>query len=205
MGYYRRMARRPQAVRLILALALASCQSAPPLPALSPLDQAKHFGYVERDVGPDRVEVTYVGARRKLMSYAPTPRDPEAAAARAEVLDFATWRAAEIARARGFPAFRVVDRQADVDSYPEAAAAGPAWGASPYWRSPGLVYGPPGFYYAVPYVWIQAHAVLTVQLVREPQADDQDAAAAIARLGAAHPGADGPSAPVAPAPSVVPR
>ena len=211
------MDRRPQAVRpaqcsrgfaptaLALAIALVGCQTAPPLPPLSPLEQAKQFGYTDRDIAPDRFEVTYLGPRRRVISAVPTPRDAETQPARTEAMDFATWRAAQIALARGIKGLRIVDRQTHVDSHPEGPypLGGNSW---PYWRYPGgFIYGPPGFY-SVPAVYFQARATVTVQLLAEPQQpDDLDAAATIARLRAAHPDAEGPSAPPSRPTSQLPR
>ncbi|MBI3513759.1 MAG: hypothetical protein HY060_06835 [Proteobacteria bacterium] len=208
MGYYRPMRRHAQAVRiptLALLLALAACQTTPPLPALSPLEQARQFGYTERDLTPERVEISYLGARQRVVSAGPTPRDADTQPARAAALDFATWRAAQLALARGFKGLRIVDRQTHVDSHPETLYPGAGWGAWPYWRTPGgIIYGPPGFY-SVPYVHIQARVTLTVELLAEPRPDDLDAAATIARLSAAHPGASGPASPPPRPTSQLPR
>jgi len=43
-----------------LGLLLAACTAAPPL--LSPLEQAKRYGYSERELAPDRFEVSYQGS-----------------------------------------------------------------------------------------------------------------------------------------------
>jgi hypothetical protein len=195
MGYYRRMRTRAKAVRLggalALAAALAACQAGPPPPLLSPVEQAKRYGYAERELAPDRVEVTYMGPRRRVASIVPTARDADTQPARTEAVDFALWRAAQIALARGFEGFRVVDRQITIDSQPDAFYPGPEGAAWPYWRYPGgFIYGPPGFA-ATPYLSLQVHAVLTVQLVHDLQPGDEAAGAAIERLRGAHPGAAG--------------
>lgn len=189
------MSRYAKAVRLGAALAvaaaLAACQTGPAPPLLSPLDQAKRYGFTERELAPDRVEVTYLGPRRRVTSYMPKPRDGDTQPARTEALDLATWRAAQLALARGFKGFRVVDRQTHVDSHLDTFYPGPESAGFPYWREPGaLIYAPPSAY-APPLLTIQALAVVSAQLLNELQPGDQEAAAAIARLRAAYPGAEG--------------
>ncbi len=206
------MKTRAKVVRLggavALAAALVACQTGPAPPLLSPLDQTKRYGFAERDVGPDRVAISYVGPRHRAPSYAPTPRDADTQPARIEALDLATWRASQIALARGFKGFRLIDRETQLDSRPDALYPGADWGPWPYWRYPGgFIYGPPG-YYAAPYLEIQARATVTALLLHELRPDDLDAATAIARLRATYPGAEGPAQaapPTAPGGPVAPR
>src|SRR5579885_3354576 len=116
------MGRRATAVRIAtvtlataLVAALTACQTGPPPPLLSPLEQARRFGYTERDVGPDRVEVGYLEPRRRVAGFAPWPRDSDVQPAREQAFDLATWRVAELALARGKAGFRIVDRKVEVD------------------------------------------------------------------------------------------
>jgi hypothetical protein len=179
---------------LWLGLLLAACTTAPPLPLLSPLDQAKRYGYTERELAPDRLEVSYVGPRHRVPFAASPLPEPVVQPVRAEALDLALWHAAEFALARGVKGVRVIERQSFVDTRPELLPD-VGWSPWPTWRYPtGFMYGPPG-YAGVPDLYIQARATVTVQLVPEPQGDDLDAAATITRLRAAHPDAEGPRAP----------
>jgi hypothetical protein len=170
-----------------LGLLLAACTTSPPLPLLSPLEQAKRYGYSDHELAPDRLEVSFTGPRHRVPSAAPTLPEPMIAPVRAEALDLATWRAAELALARGFKALRVTERQSFVDARPDLIYD---WGLSPVWRYPGLVYAAPGYAGAL-YVYLQARATVSVQLLAEPTGDALDAAETIARLRAAHPGAEG--------------
>ncbi len=178
---------RAPAKALWLGLLLAACTATPPL--LSPLEQAKRYGYSDRELAPDRFEVSYQGPRHSVPSQAPTVPEALVAPVRAEALDLATWHAAALALARGFKGLRVVERQSFVDARPDMLYD---WGPGPVWRYPGLVYGAPGYVGALT-VHVQARATVTVQLVATPQGDDLDAVATIARLRAAHPDAEGPS------------
>ena len=173
---------------LWLGLVLTGCTATPPL--LSPLEQAKRYGYSERELAPDRVEVSYQGPRHTLPTGSPTVPEAQVAPVRAEALDLATWRAAALALARGFTGLRVVERQSFVDARPDFLYDAGPW---PTWRYTALVYGAPGYAGALA-VYVQARATITVQLVATPQGDDLDAAETIARLRAAHPGAEGPVA-----------
>src|SRR5471030_2381859 len=87
---------------LALCAALAACQGASRPPLLSPLDQARLYGYSERELAPDRISVTFTGPSHRVVSYVPEAPDAETRAARAEATDLAIWRAAAIAQARGF-------------------------------------------------------------------------------------------------------
>lgn len=192
------MRRHANAVRIggVLALAavLAACQATPRPPLLSPLDEAKRYGYTERELAPDRLEVSYLGPRHHVASYVPMPRDADTQSARSEAFDLASWRVAQLALTRGYAGFRIVDRDTQVDSTPEAFYAGPEWGG-PVWRYPGgLTYGAPGFY-ATPYLRIQVRTTLTVVLLRTLEPGDEDAHAVIERRRAARPHAEAAAPP----------
>lgn len=174
---------------LLLGLCtLGACTATPPL--MSPLEHAKRYGYSDRELAPDRFEVSYQGPRHPVPSALPTLPEPQVAPVRAEALDLATWRAAALALARGFKGLRVIDRQSFVDVRPDFLYDGTP---SPTWRYPGIVYSSPGYAGTIT-VYVQARATLTAQFVATPQAGDLDAVATIATLRAAHPGAEGPVA-----------
>jgi len=178
------------ALTAVLLGALAGCQSAPQAPMLSPLDQSKRYGYTDHTLASDRIEVTYFGPRHSVASFAPTPSDAETQPARTEALDLATWHAAEIAEARGFKGFRIVDRDVHVDSSPGSFYAGPGMDPVPTWRYPGgFIYGPQS-YIPPSNAYVQVRTTLTVALTNDLQSGDLDAAATIDRLRAEYPGAE---------------
>ncbi len=175
------------------ALVLAACTTpAPPRPAMQPLSVAGNFGFSDRNVDDDTVEVTYRGAEVTVSSR--TPReDARISAEKEKVHDLALLRAARIAQERGIPAIRIVsektDSDVDVQSYPRCRAA-PFWGAPGFWGYPGYGYGYGGYGYGYRhhrgyYGWPDDYAcsetrsakgkatsVLTVDLVKAPAASD---------------------------------
>lgn len=169
---------------LLVGLTLAACATpAPPRPAMQPLSVAGSFGYSERDIDADTVEVTYRGAAVQVSSRAPRS-DPRVAAEKEKVRDLALLRAARIAEARGIQALRIVgektDSDIDVQSYPRCRPA-PFWGAPGYWGY-GYPYGygyRHGFGWPDDYIcsetrWAKARAtaVLTVDLIATPATTD---------------------------------
>src|SRR5690606_23146247 len=100
---------RPRMIRPLivgLTLLLGACQSAPAPPLMSPIEATRSYGYAERQLAPDRWEVTYVGPIRNTSRF-PGPREADEAAARAQVFDLMLWRAAQIAQHEGYHGFRV--------------------------------------------------------------------------------------------------
>jgi hypothetical protein len=95
---------------------LTGCAGAPPpaKPLMSPLAEARTFGYAEQSVAPDQVQVTYLGPTRRV-SLERAERAAEIAGARRLAEDLALWRAAQVALARKAAAFRVIDRRSDAN------------------------------------------------------------------------------------------
>ena len=85
---------------VFLATLVAACAAPPPKPAMVPLGQTGDFGYSERDLGPDRIEVTYTGSNLRVSS-SQGKNDSRMVAERAKTRDLAIWRAAQIADQRG--------------------------------------------------------------------------------------------------------
>jgi len=160
---------------------------------MQPLSVAGDFGFSDRDLDGDTVEITYRGAEVKLSSSNPRG-DARISSEKDKVHDLALLRAARIAQERGASAFRVVsektDSDIDVQSYPHCSAA-------PFWGYPGYgfyghryAYGYGGWpYYGYPCSerrWASGKAVsvLTVDLVTAPVAGDQslNTAETIAKL-----------------------
>jgi hypothetical protein len=111
----------------VLAALGAGCAGiqAPRKPLMSPLSEARTFGYSERSLADDRIEVTYLGPARDV-SLDREARAAEIANARALAEDLAMWRAAQVAITRNAKAFRILNRRSDanvefrewIESYP---------------------------------------------------------------------------------------
>ncbi len=169
-------------VRIILlacaALAVAACATPePPRPAMQALAVAGNFGFSDRVIDEDTVEVTYRGAKIKISPSAPRT-DSRILAEKEKVHDLALLRAARIAQERGVPALRVVaektDSDVDVRSYPRCRPA-------PFWGYPAFGYGYGYYGYRPYYGWPgdyycsenrsasgKAISVLTVDLIAKP-------------------------------------
>jgi len=173
---------------------------------MQPLSVAGDFGFSDRDVDADTVEITYHGAEVKLSASNPRG-DARISSEKDKVHDLALLRAARIAQERGAPAFRVVsektDSDIDVQSYPRCAAApfwGPGFGYYGHRHAYGYGYGGYGWpYYGYPCSerrWASGKAVsvLTVDLVSKPAAGDQSLGTAetIAKLEKIYSGATYP-------------
>ncbi len=167
-------------ILLGLLLCLGACTTpVPSRPAMAPVGQNGDFGYSERDLGPDRIEVTYRGAAIQV-----SPRDPRGDGRVQMELDkahdLALWRAAQIAKSRGVAAIRVEQetRNSDIDVrshpvYRPGPFYDPFWpGYRPYgWHSP--FYG--GGYYTETR-WATARAVVNMIVLLAPKAVAGDAA-----------------------------
>lgn len=184
---------------LALALLLLAGCAGPDLPLLSPIEQAKFYGYAEKPLGDGRYSVSYVGPSHLTLSYT-GDRSQASDAARRQAYDFALWRAAQIARAGGYGGLRVTSRQADVDT-----VAQPAYYDSNFYApfGPGTDlfrnhHGPPfgtaydAGYFAPPspYARVQARASIDVELLREPGAGDLRVDEVLGKMQQAYPGAD---------------
>jgi len=77
----------------LLATLVAACAAPVPKPAMVPLGQTGDFGYSERDVGTDRIEVTYTGSNIRVSSTEGRD-DSRLVAEREKTRDLAIWRAA---------------------------------------------------------------------------------------------------------------
>lgn len=152
---------------------------------MQPLSVAGNFGFSDRDIDADTIEVTYRGADVQISAREPRA-DSRVIAEKEKVHDLALLRAAQIAQERGVKNFRVVsektDSDVDVRSYPRCRAA-PYWGPG-FWgggyygyrRSYGGYYGWPGPDYMCSEnrrATGNAVAVLVVDLVGQPSANEQ--------------------------------
>jgi hypothetical protein len=189
-------------VPVLAAAALASCNTTPAPPPMSPIQEAKYYGYSDMPIGDERYQVSYVGPyRRSLRS--PGPVQEASAAQRTMVYDFALWRAAQLAESQGLPGVRISNVRSNVNTYTDnyydsfygpgfypygGYPFGPRWGG-PYW-------GPS------PYVYQQAEVTVDAQLLRSPGGGDYIAADVIDQLRRTYPGAEG--TPPVPSPSSPP-
>jgi hypothetical protein len=167
---------------IFMAALVAACTTPPPpKPAMVPLGQTGDFGYSERDVGQDRIEVTYTGATIPVSSRAGRD-DSRVKAEQAKIRDLALWRAAQIAAQRGMAAMKVENETRDTDvevtrQYVQRIA--PYSYAHPYyWRRHGYCCGPswfyddPYYYQPVRRAYAQAVTTLTVQLLKQQDPHD---------------------------------
>jgi hypothetical protein len=163
------------------AALLAACTTpAPPKPAMVPLGQTGDFGYSDRDLGQDRIEVTYTGSNIRVSS-SQGKDDSRVRAEQAKIHDLALWRAAQIADQRGMAAMKIENETRDTDvqvtrQYVQSIA--PYW--SPYWgyHRYGYCCGPSWFYddyyYYQPVRRANAQSVTTLTVLLLKQYDPTD-------------------------------
>jgi len=166
------------ALVLLAVFALAAC-GGERYPLLSPIQQARDYGYSEEALGGDRYIVSYVGPSR-LSSSAPATRDRDAEAARIQALDLAIWRAALLAESAGFAGFRVTSQSSNVEQAAQPvyfdsqfnAPFGGNVGPAGTIRPPSVGTTTPQSYPATPYSRLQGRASIDVLLLRNPGPND---------------------------------
>lgn len=184
---------------LAAAMLLSACATEPPPPLMSPYSETGRYGYVDRQTGRDRYEVSYIGPSVRTASTRPGRTD-DTKAAKAEAYDLALWRAAQIAVDGGYEGFAIDDQNHEVEvtvnqgSYPYHR---PYYGSyyGPYGRfgrRSGFFYGGYpyfgyGGYALYRYTTLRATVTLSVAMRKEAGADDFDAAATAARQAAKYP------------------
>lgn len=147
-----------------------------------PLGQTGEFGYSDRDLGNDRIEVTYTGANIRV-SASEGGDDSRVTAEEAKIRDLALWRAAQIADERGMAAMRIENETRDTDvevtrQYVQRVAPF-AYGYPFHWRRYGYCCGPswfyddPYYYQPVRRAHAQAVITLTVQLLKQYDPSDK--------------------------------
>jgi len=165
---------------VLAAVALGGCATPPPKPAMVPLGQTGDFGYSERDLDSDRIEVTYTGAAVRVPSDA-TRTDARVQAELAKTRDLALWRAAQIADQRGMAALKIEkeSRDTDVQITRQLVARPIPFGYRPYYWGHYGYYGHPGFFYDDPFYYQPVRraagrvtTTLTVQLFKVRNLDD---------------------------------
>jgi hypothetical protein len=183
---------------LLALLLLGACETTPPPPLLSALADTGGYGYgyVERRIGPEDWEVTYVGPVRRTTAYA-GPREADQVTARTQAFDLMLWRAAQIAVREGFLAFRVGQTQSNVDTriedYGYDPLYGPAWGPwGPGWgpRRRFYPYFPPYPYSRSTGSYLQARIAGDIHLLRAAAPGDYVAEDVIAQARRTYPQAE---------------
>jgi hypothetical protein len=179
-GFHQKIVARAKLLTFVVAAALmAACTTPPPpKPAMVPLGQTGEFGYSERDLGPDRIEVTYTGAYIRVPPSG-NRDDPYVKAEQAKVHDLALWRAAQLADQRGMAAMKIENeaRNTDLHVTQDYVRSLPPYRPY-YWDDPYYWGGPSWFYddyYYRPVRRANAQAVttLTVQLLKTYDPSDQ--------------------------------
>jgi len=166
-------------VAALLAAFVAACSTPVPKPAMVPLGQTGDFGYSERDLGNDQIEVTYTGSNIRVSS-SEGKNDSRVTAERAKTRDLALWRAAQIADQRGMAAMKIVNEARDTDvqvtrdyAYGYAPYYYPyGWRRYGYWGRPAWFYDDPFYYRPVRRAYAQAVTTLTVQLLKKHNPND---------------------------------
>lgn len=181
-----------RALRLlpIAALLLAAC-AGQPRPLYAPFGQLGGYGYTEEQLSETRLRVRYEAPTDTTYDVGRLERERQADAQVALAYDMALLRAAELALARGFPAFAVTERENDV-----AVDVQPVY---PFYRDPFLFPGPfhrrrHPYFYPTPYYFerhatVGAGVTLLVELRRSAGPEALDARATISRLQTKYPNA----------------
>jgi hypothetical protein len=159
---------------------VAACATPVPKPAMVPLGQTGDFGYSERDVGQDRIEVTYTGANIRVSS-SQGKADSRVTAEQAKIHDLALWRAAQIADQRAMAGMKIESETRDTDvQVTRSYNYGPYYPYYPYhWRRYGYCCGPSWFYddpfYYRPVNRANAQSItkLTVLLLKQYDPNDK--------------------------------
>ena len=143
-----------------------------------PIGETGEFGYSERDIGKDRIEVSYNGAAIRVSS-SQGRNDLRVADEQAKVHDLALWRAAQIATQRGMAAMKIETeaRNTDVQMTKQYVQNVAPFGYGPYWGHHRYRYGyccGPSWYYEDDYyyqpirrTYARAVSTLTIFLLRE--------------------------------------
>jgi hypothetical protein len=192
------------AICLMALLLFEGCASQPPRPAMVPQVQPDGFGYSETRLADDRYEVRYVTPDVPL-PVDDTRRLAALTAGKQRAYDLALWRAAQVARDRGYGALTVEQdhRDADVTFRRETVpVAGGVYGPYPGWGY-GAPYGYRRFGFASPF-WFyndpfayrirlrvtgRITAALVVAFAKSPSPGSQDSNATAQRLAKQYSGA----------------
>jgi len=197
-------------IAILLGWPLSACTQTPRPPLMSPLAQVVDYGYADRDLGNDKVEVTYLGPSYRV-STSRSGRQQAVDQATQQAEELATWRAAQIALARGKPAFEVVDRHTGVevdirDHYDPYPFWGPfGYPYYPYYWARAPFYSPWPAFGRYRDAYAQAEAKLTVKLLDEKKPGALDARETAERLSRKYGPPAGQTAPAPGSKDALPR
>ncbi|HUT48196.1 MAG TPA: hypothetical protein VM325_02560 [Alphaproteobacteria bacterium] len=188
---------RPLGLAFLFSVFVAGCAGAPPpaKPLMSPLSEAKDFGYSERSVGGDQVEVTYLAPTRRV-SLDRDKRAADIARVRELAEDLALWRAAQVAMTRKAAAFRVLSRRSDANLELREQIDG--YRHFPYHLHRRSRFNRHGIYGGYPYdpflkvervARVQIQARVTIALLKRKRRRGIDPKATAARISRKYPGA----------------
>jgi hypothetical protein len=173
----------------------AGCTSErqPPVAAMVAHSATGDYGYAEEMLAADLYKVAYVSPRLRATG----DDDHGLAAEKQRVYELALWRAAQLAKEKGYPAFAVQQESRDVDVTVRRDPVYPVAPPVPYffgrncWRC-GWPYGYGYWPYGWPYGYGPAYyrtqasgrikAELTVKMLASPEPEAFDTAATEERL-----------------------
>lgn len=179
----------------LMTTALSGCATrTPPVAAMVPQSATGDYGYSEDMLAPDLYRVTFVSPR--LRATQDSGNAHGLAAEKQRVYELALWRASQLAKEKGYPAFLVQQESRDVDVTVRRDPVYPAY-PGPYffggycrWRCGwpyGYGYGP--YDYGYDYRTSAAGRIsvdLTVKMLPTRTPDSFDTAATEERLRKAH-------------------
>lgn len=119
-------------VCLALVLAAGGCagkQPPPLVPAMVPLSANGDYGYSETALAPDLYTITFVTP--SLSAPGDPDQDYGLAGQKQQVSALATWRAAQLALEKGYPAFQVQSESRDVNVSVEEPPSYPPYVSAP--------------------------------------------------------------------------
>lgn len=156
----------------ILALLVASCAAPAPRPALVAKSETGSYGYSETKLSDSRYEIVYESPSFSV-PVARGEREVRLQRERQRAYDFALWRAAQSAEAKGYPALSVEQDRRDVDVSLQTEPSPHLWPGfyRPYYPYP-YRYRPWGLYdddccwpgYAHYQRWASARITVTLQV-----------------------------------------
>lgn len=180
---------------LVAAIISACTTRTPPVAAMVAQSTTGDYGYSEQMLAPDLYKVAFVSPRLQARSDSDDAHG--LAAEKQRVYELALWRASQLAKEKGYPAFLVQQESRDVDVTVRRDPVYPAYPPVPYfyghcrWRCGwpyGYGYGPYGYGYGY-YRTRAAGRIsvdLTVKMLPVRTADAFDTAATEERLRKAH-------------------
>lgn len=182
----------------VLAFAAGCASRQPPVAAMVAQSSTGEYGYSEEMLSSDLYKVSYVSPR--LRARQGSEDDHGLAAEKQRVHELALWRAAQLAKDKGYPAFLVQQESRDVDvtvrSYPVYPVYPPGYLFGRQCWGCGWPYGygswPYGYGYGYGSGYYRTRAAgritvdLTVKMLSSPTPESFDTAATEARLRKAH-------------------